>query len=287
MRSRMAFRFGLGAALSGGALMVAGTIGARAQQAPPAPPAQRLMIPMAASSILKAPDAHYGEYVSIPAPVEQVLSKTTFSVDQDKATAAGAPLLIIAPSLQEAPEVNTYVTVIGEVIKFDPAEVAKRAKDYTLDLPADVAERFRGGPAILATSVISAKLVDIAKRPPPPLTPEEIAFDKTMKAVQPAFGSLRAALEGSNAADAKQHATTLKNGFIEAQLFFKNRKTDDAAGWAGDALKLVESIEKASAGAQWEEARTSATNLQQLCTTCHTAHRERQDDGSFRVRGSR
>ena len=286
MRSRLALRFTLGAALSGSALMLMATIGTRAQQAPPAP-AQRMMIPMAASSILMAPDSHYGEYVSIPAAVEQVLSKTAFSVDQDKSAAAAKQLLIVAPSLQEAPEVNTYVTVIGEVIKFDPEEIAKRAKDYTLDLPAEVVEKFRGGPAILATSVISPKLVDIAKRPPPPLTPEEIAFDKTMKTVQPTFGSLRTALEASNAAEAKQHATTLKNAFIETQLFFKNRNTTDAAGWAGDALKLVESIDKASAAAQWEEARTSATNLQQLCTTCHTAYRERQDDGSFRVRGSR
>jgi hypothetical protein len=263
--------------------MIVATIGVRAQQAP----AQRTMVPMAASSILRAPDAHYGDYVSIPAAVEQVLSKTTFSVDQDKALPAEKQLLIVAPSLQEAPEINTYVTVIGEVIKFDPEEIAKRAKDYSLDLPADVVEKFRGGPAILATSVISPALVDIAKRPPPPLTPEEIAFDKTMKTVQATFGSLRTALEGSNAGDAKQHAATLKNAFVEAQLFFKNRNTADAAGWAGDALKLVETVNQAAAGGKWDDAQSGAASLQQLCATCHGAHRERMEDGSFRVRGSR
>jgi hypothetical protein len=284
MRSRLASRFGRTAVVTGGALAMLAAIGVRAQQAPPA---QRTMIPMAASSILRAPDDHYGQYVSMPAAIEQVLSKTAFSVDQDKSAADARQLLIIAPSLQEAPEVNTYVTIVGEVFKFDPAEVARRAKGYTLDLPADVVEKFRGGPAILATSVISAKLVDIAKAPPPPLTPEEIAFDKTMKTVQPTFGSLRTALDGSSAADAKQHAATLKNAFIEAQLFFKNRGTADAAGWAQDALKLVETIEKASGASQWDEARTSAASLQQLCATCHAAHRERMDDGTFRVRGSR
>jgi len=286
MRSRMASRFGIGATLSAGAaaLLVA-SIGARAQQAPPQP--QRMMIPMAASSILMAPDDHYGDYVSMPAAVEQILSKTAFSVDQDKTAATGKELLVIAPTLQEAPEVNVYVTVIGEVFKFAPEEVARLAKDYTLDLPADVVEKFRGQPAVLATSVIAPSLTDIAKRPPPPLTPEELAFDKVMKSVQPAFGSLRTALEGSNAADAKQHATTLKNAFIETQLFFKKRETTDAADWAGEAITLVGTIEKAAAGSQWEEARTTAGTLQQLCGTCHNAHRERIDDGTYRVRGSR
>ena len=285
MRPRLASRIGMGAAVgAGAAAALAGSLVVRAQQAPPA---QRTMVPVAASSILLRPDAHTGDYVSMPAAVERVLSKTAFAVDQDKAAPTGKELLVIAPSLQEAPAVNSYVTVVGEVFTFSPEEVARLAKDYTLDLPADVVDAFRGQPAILAASVIAEDLSDIAKAPPPPLTPEEIAFDKVMKSVQPAFGSLRTALEGSSAADARQHATTLRNAFIETQLFFKTRKTDDATEWAGEALKIVGTIESAAAGGRWEEARTSAASLQQLCGTCHNAHRERIEDGSYRVRGSR
>lgn len=285
MRRRYA-GYGRGAALAAACSVLIASIGVRARQAPP-PQQARPAVPIAASTLALHPDEHIGETVSMMATVEQVLSKTTFSVDQDKTKPTGREILVIAPSLQEAPELNAYVTVVGTVIRFDPADVASRVKDYTLDLPADAVEKFRGKPAVLATSVISAKLIDIAKRPPPPLTPEEIAFDKTMKTVQPAFGALREAIEGSNGDGAKQHAATLTNCFIEAQLFFKNRGTADATGWAQEALKLVGTIEQAAVAAKWDEARTSAASLQQMCTTCHTAHRERLDDGTFRVRGSR
>ena len=118
-------RPGLASAFAVGVL--AATIGVRAQQAPTP---QRTMIPMAASSILMNPDAHYGEYVSLPAAVEQILSRTTFSVDQDKTKPTGKELLIISPTLQEAPELNTYVTIVGEVIKPSAQRIDR---DSTLD----------------------------------------------------------------------------------------------------------------------------------------------------------
>jgi hypothetical protein len=273
-----------GVATGCGVALLAATIAVKAQQ-PPAP--QRTMIPMAASSILLNPDEAYGMYVSMPAAVERILSKTTFTVDQDKTKPSGKELLVIAPTLQEAPAANDYITVVGEVFRFDPDEVAKRAKGYTLDLTPDLVEQFRSKPAVLATSVISPKLTDIARRPPPPLTPEELAFDKTMKTVQATVTALRTSLEETNAADAKTHTATLKNAFVETQLFFSKRKTEDAAGWAAEAAKHVDGVASAAAGAKWDEAQKSVAALQAMCAQCHTAHRERGEDGSFRVRGSR
>ena len=260
------------------------SIALRAQQAPTPP---RNIVPMAASTIAMHPEDHYGEGVSVVAAVEAVLSKTTFSVDQDRAQATGREVLVIVPTLTGTVEPNMYVTVVGEVVKFDPDDIAKRVKGYTIDLAPEIIEKFRGKPAILASSVVTPDLADVAKRPPPPLTPEEIAFDKTMKAVNTSWTALRPAVEASNAADAKQHAATLKNAFLEAQLFFKTRGVADATGWAQDAMKLAGAIEQAAAAAKWDDARTSVTSLQPMCATCHAAHRERGEDGSYRVKGSR
>jgi hypothetical protein len=262
------------------------SIGLRAQQGAGAAPAARPLVPAAASSVALNPDAFYGENVSLMGAVEQMLSRTTFSVDQDRAKSTGREVLIIAPALTASLQPNSYVSIVGEVVKFDPAEVAKRVKDYTLDLPADVVEKFRGRPAIIATSVITAELVDVGKKLPPPMTPAELAFQKTMQTVSPTATSLRAAVEASNVEQTKQGTDVLKKCFTDVQAFFKGRGTTEAAGLAGDALKFVDSIQTAAAGGKWDDAKAAAGSLQQLCATCHAAHRERLEDGSFRVRSS-
>jgi cytochrome c556 len=176
------------------------------------------------------------------------------------------------------------VTVQGPVFKFDPAEVTKRARTYTLDLSADMVAKYQGKPAILATSVITAALVDVAKRVLPPPTPEELALDKAMKTISGTFNELRAGLETPKAEDVKTQVGTLKGAFTEAAVFFNARKVTDASDWAQQALKFVGAMEAGAAGAKWDEVKTAATGLGGLCTSCHTAHRERMDDGSFRFR---
>jgi hypothetical protein len=264
-----------------GAMLLA-AIGLRAQGGGGA---ARPVVPAAASSIVTYPDRYIGENVSLVASIESKLSATAFLVDQDKTKAAERPLLVIAPSLSaELPAAGTYVTIIGDVLRFDPAEIGTRARGYRLDLPAETIERFRGQPMVLATAVIDPALTDLAKRVPPPMTPAEEALDRAMKAVQPASTAMRAAIEASDAAQIKAQTAILKTSFTEAQKFFQQRNTADAQGWSSDALTLVGAIEIAAADAKWDDARTSAGRLTQLCTQCHNAHRERFDDGTFRVR---
>ena len=115
------------------AIATASLVAVRAQQAPA--PAARPMVPVAASSVAAYPDTYLGENVSVMAAVEALLSKTAFTIDQDKTKSTGKDVLVLAPTLTGVVQPNTYVTVVGEVIRFDPAEVAKRLKGYTIDLP--------------------------------------------------------------------------------------------------------------------------------------------------------
>src|SRR5262245_59527875 len=275
-------RFPMRLALVAASAVLAVSIG-RAQQGGGAP-AARPLVPMAASSLLLNPDAHYGENVSLMAAVESVLSKTAFTVDQDKAKATGKEVLIIAPTLTGVVQPNTYVTVTGEVVKFDPSEVARKLKGYTLDIAPDVVAKFHGHPAVFATAVITPGLLDIAKRVLPPMTPAEQAYSKLMKGVGSAFPALRTGLDNSNAAAAKENVAILKKSFVEVQAFWKERGTADALGWAQEASKHTDSIEAAVNAAKWDDAKTATTNLQQLCTICHNAYRERQDDWSYRIK---
>lgn len=254
-----------------------------APQQPPAPPAKALL-PVAASTLATTPDAYYGEPVSVSAAVEQNISRTAFSIDQDKTKSTGKEVLVLAPNLQRHAEANTYVTVIGEVVKFDPATVASKLKDYKLDIAPDVAAKFTGKPVILATSVIDAAGNDVAKRLPPPMTSDEEAFQKMMKQVGTSNGALRKAIEGSDAKLASEQTAALKKTFSEIEAFWRARRKNDAAQWSQDARKLSENIERAAAAGKWDQVKTHATTLGQACQACHGVYRERFDDGSFRIK---
>jgi cytochrome c556 len=177
------------------------------------------------------------------------------------------------------------VTVTGDVLKFDPAEIAKRAKACTIDLPPDLIAKYQGQPVVLATSVIDPKLADLARRAPPPMTPAELAFQKAMRTINPTFMALRGGLAAPNAEQIKEQAATLKTAFGEIETYFKSRNVADATGWAADAIKHSAAIEQGAAAGTWDEVKSAAGSLQQVCATCHKAYREQQDDGSYRIRG--
>lgn len=270
----------------------------KAQEAPqekPAPPAKpepqtgpltptKALVPVAASSLAANPDAYVGEFVTLTGTVEASLAKTAFSVDQDAAKSTGKEVLVLAPRLNGAVDPNTYVTVIGEVVKFDAAAIAAISKNYDTSLPPDVAAKFKDRPTVLATSIINGASVDLAKWLPPPMSPEETVFDKTMKGVGPAFAALRKGADGSNLDLVKTNAATLVKSFADTEAFMKNRNLDDAEKWAQDARKMVEGIDKNAAASQWDNVKASATNLQKACAQCHGAYRVRGEDGTFYIK---
>jgi cytochrome c556 len=251
----------------------------RAQQAPTAN-----LVPVSVSSLLLHPETYLNQTVSVYGPVEQLLTATAFSMDQDASKPALTDLLVLAPTLNEPPKTNAYLTVVGVVIQFDPAEIQQRAKEYSLDLPPNVAERYRGKVMVLATSVVDPDLVDLAKVLPKPMTPEEEAFDKIMKQVNPANGELRKGVEASDKAMVTTQAALLKNLFGDTRKFFESRGTADAVGWASDAVALLATIEKSAGANQWDDVTASSAKLAPLCQSCHAAYRERQEDGTYRVK---
>lgn len=273
-------------ALVGVAFVLTATLAVRAQ----GPGGQggagaKPLVPMTASSLLRNPQSHIGDNVSLMATIDTILSKTVFTMDQDP-TKSGDAVLVIVPTLNEQPQANSYVTVQGEVFKFDAAEVMKRAKGYTLDVPADVIAKFQGKPALIATAVVTPKLVDLAKRVLPPMTPAELSFQKAMLAIQPASGELRNLVAAPDAAKIKEQTAILRKAFVEVEGYFKSKGTTEAAGWAADVLKTLANVDAAvAAGKGAEELKTASGPLQAACAQCHGVYRERQDDGSFRIKG--
>ena len=250
----------------------------------PATPAPKALVPTSASTLANTPDKFIGEYVTMTGAVEQSLGKTTFTVDQDKTKSTGKEILIIANRMNDPVDLNGYVTVIGDVIKFDPAEVTKRGKTMPADLTPDVIAKYQGKPAILANAVINAAMIDLAKFIPPPMSPEEAAFDKVMKGVGPANAALRKGMDASNAELVKTNTAILKKSFAETEAFWKTRGKTDAMKFAADARKAAELAELAAAAGNWTEVKTHVNTLGQQCASCHGIYRERGEDGSFVIK---
>jgi len=260
------------------------------QVSQPAPPTAvpagqpRPAVPVATSALVAHPDRFAGSIVSLTAAVTQVFGPTAFAVAQANQKDRGADVLVVAAVLTAPVQPGSYVTIIGDVIRFDAGTLAVRMKDAAPPLTGVVVDRYRGKAAIVATSVINSAMTDLAKRLPPPMTPEEEAYSKLMKQVGPAFNTLRQAVTASNAADVATQAGTLKSLFAQAAPFWKTQGRTDAIQWVDDAQKTAAAIELAAGKTNWDAIKTDVPKLQQICGSCHTAYRERLDDGTYRYK---
>ena len=258
--------------------------GQAGQATPPAGTPPKPLVPVAASSVAKNPEPYIGEFVTLTATVESNLSKTGFAVDQDKSKSTGQEVLVLAPNLQKPADPNSYVTVIGQLIKFDPAEVEKNLKGYTLDLPADVQAKYKGKPVVLATAVIDTSGIDIAKKPIPPMTADDLALQKIMTKLPPAQAALRKALDGKDMNLVKEQATILKTAFTDTEAFWKSKNNTEAMTIAAEGKKHADAILINLGLGNLEAAKTSITPLGGTCATCHGKFRDRMDDGTFRIK---
>jgi cytochrome c556 len=229
------------------------------------------------------PAAYLGKTVTITASVARQFAPTAFTVDQNRSTAQGE-VLVIASMLTEMPAPNAYVTVIGEAVAFDPADVSKRLKGGTLTLPPDAVTAFLGKPAIVATAIIASNMTDLTKRKPDPMSPDDEKLSAIMKQVSPAATALRAAATASDATAAKEKTAELKKLFTDAQSVFQGRNIMTAVIFSSDAIKYVDAADAAAAAGRWPDVVAAAASLTQTCTTCHNAHRVRQDDGTYRLK---
>jgi cytochrome c556 len=262
------------------------TPAAAAKPAPPVagtlPAPTRAIVPVAASSVAAKPDQWVGEYVALTGIVEASVGKMAFTVDQDK-TKAAPDVLVLSHRMSDPVTPNTYVTVIGLLMKYDPADVAAKSKAHAQDLGPDAA-KYKGKPVVLATSVVNDRMLDLARFIPPAMTPDEEALQKAMRGVPAASGEMRKGADASNVELATKNTATLAAAFAETEAFMKKRGKLDAMKWAADARANVLAVEKAAKSGTWDAAKTAAAAVGSACGTCHTPYRERLEDGSFRFK---
>jgi cytochrome c556 len=247
-------------------------------------------MPVATNTIAQNPEQYYGKPMTLSAGVQAVLSKTAFLVDQERSTggpgvvAVGNPILVIAPYLTVALDPHSYLLMRGQLMKFDPAAIRGAAIGYTLDLPPEMIAKYQGQAVLVAASILTSTYKEVAKKPIPPQTAADISMTAAMKTISPAFAALRTAAQESKADVVAENAAKLERALNEAETIWAGLGETRGTQWTHEARDSTASIQRAAAAGTWDAVNTSAGALNQTCQTCHAAYRERQEDGTYRMK---
>jgi cytochrome c556 len=136
----------------------------------------------------------------------------------------------------------------------------------------------------VATSVINSTYLELARKPLPPRGAEEVSLSAAMKAIGPAFAALRTGVQESKTDVVTQSAAALTPAFTQTETAWDDLGQPPAAQWAREARTFVTSMQRDAAAGNWEGVKLAAGALNQVCQNCHGAYRERQPDGTFRIK---
>ena len=92
------------------------TFGQGQAPAPAAGAPQKPLVPVAASSVAANPDPYINEYVTLTGAVEANLSKTSFSVDQDKTKSTGKDVTLES-SMAKLAASESAVMITNEAVQ--------------------------------------------------------------------------------------------------------------------------------------------------------------------------
>ncbi|HTS68888.1 MAG TPA: hypothetical protein VMO17_07880 [Terriglobia bacterium] len=109
-------------------------------------------------------------------------------------------------------------------------------------------------------------------------------YRKWMQTAGATVGSLKKNLDAKNAEAAAADAKTLHSVFAQVHAFFKAKQSEDAMKFAMGASDGFDKIAQQSSAGKFDEASATFKETTANCGGCHSAHREKASDGSFRIK---
>ena len=116
----------------------------------------------------------------------------------------------------------------------------------------------------------------------PVLTDE--AYSKTMKQIGPTFQTLIKNNESMDHAAGVNNAQKLEQWFNDVQRYWEAKKVPDAVAFAKTAATAAQTTVSASVAMNMQALEDAQKALTGACQGCHTAHRERLPDGTFKIK---
>jgi cytochrome c556 len=113
---------------------------------------------------------------------------------------------------------------------------------------------------------------------------DEKQFQKHMKSVGKAAKEFKGNFEGKKAEAIEKDATTVAEAYKAMATLFKARNADDAVKLSEDSATAATATAAAAKAGEWDKVKSSWATVSQNCKSCHDKHRQKLDDGSYKIK---
>jgi cytochrome c556 len=108
-------------------------------------------------------------------------------------------------------------------------------------------------------------------------------FQNGMKAVDTANGALRK-MQPKTGGDAVAAAERIAAVYENMIPFWRGRNSEEAVKWSEEGKAHAVALASAAKAGDAEKAAAAFSSLGGTCKSCHTKHRERLEDGTYRIK---
>lgn len=112
---------------------------------------------------------------------------------------------------------------------------------------------------------------------------DEAALRGAMKQIGPTCSGLGKKITAKDATSTED-AKKLKAWFGDVEHFWHAKSAHDGVTLSKTAASEFDAISKQTAAGNWDEAAASFKKATATCAGCHSAHREKAADGSWKVK---
>ena len=116
------------------------------------------------------------------------------------------------------------------------------------------------------------------------LAQDEAEFAKWMKSIAGTMGSMRKHFEAKEAPDAAKDAEKVSSLFKDVEAYYAKSNTEDAVKFAHNAQLAANETAEAAKSGDLEKAGVSAKAIGGTCMPCHSAHREKDAEGHYKMK---
>lgn len=109
-------------------------------------------------------------------------------------------------------------------------------------------------------------------------------FEGWMKATNSNFASLRKTVAAKDGPQTEAVAKKLAGLFENVKGHFEEHKMSDGIELANNAHNAAADLAAAAKSGDWDKASADLKTIGGACQGCHTAHREKLPDGSYKMK---
>jgi cytochrome c556 len=112
---------------------------------------------------------------------------------------------------------------------------------------------------------------------------DDAAFEKEMKVIDQHAAVLRK-LSAKTGDDAAANAEQIAKLYGSMKTFWAKRNVEDAVKWSDEGMAAAAELASAAKAGDTARADAAFKSLSGTCRSCHTAHREKLPDGTYKIK---